>query len=123
MMVHFVKFHRSSRNASRVINRVAKLSDHPHPLHPYHSRIDPRAAVLTGKLSYKGDVELAERLKVWMQTVVVRGAAGGEMLEPASRDKWQRDGDAHDCAICRQSFKVHASPLLVNLYVTLPKDS
>lgn len=79
-------------------------------IHPHHvpclvdRRMDPRAAVLTGKLSIRGDVGLAARLGEWMYTVVARRAAAGEQLEVAPRDQWEKDKEAAACAVCRQEF-------------------
>lgn len=67
-------------------------------------RMDPRAAVLTGKLSIRGDMALAARLRDWMYTVIARRAAAGDELQVVARDRWEKDHEAAGCAVCRQPF-------------------
>lgn len=74
---------------------------------PRSRRIDPRAALLTGKLSFKGDMSLAIKLRKWIsQAAEEQAAAIGAELEVAEREKWEKDEDAQDCAVCRQPFTV-----------------
>lgn len=73
--------------------------------------MDPRVAMLTGKISFKGEMALGIKLGYWIREAVAQGAAvAGALenvrLEMAERDKWQKDKDAEVCAVCRQGFKV-----------------
>lgn len=67
-------------------------------------RMDPRAAVFTGRLSIRGDMALAARLGDWMYTVVARRAAAGSELQVVARNRWEKDHEAAACAVCHQPF-------------------
>lgn len=64
--------------------------------------------MLTGRLSFKGEMGLGIRLGMWIRKAVAEqaAAASGTELEVAEREKWGKDEDAQCCAVCRQEFKV-----------------
>ncbi|CAM9245435.1 unnamed protein product [Scytosiphon promiscuus] len=77
-----------------------------------HKRMDPRVAMLTGKISLKGEMALGIKLGYWIREAVTQGAdVAGALenvrLEMAERDKWEKDEDAEVCAVCRQGFKLY----------------
>lgn len=73
--------------------------------------MDPRAAILAGKLSFRGDVRLARRLKKWLHEVVIMRQKTGLEMEMANREAWQPDADAKECPLCHKPFKVpYAGP-------------
>jgi len=75
-------------------------------------RTDPRAAMLTGKISFRGEMALGIKLGYWVRKAVKQGAADTGALEEnveleiAETDKWERDEDTHLCAVCQRGFKV-----------------
>ncbi len=79
---------------------------------PGSRRTDPRAAMLTGKISFRGEMALGIKLGYWVRKAVKQGAADTGALEEnveleiAETDKWERDEDTHFCAVCQRGFKV-----------------
>lgn len=71
-------------------------------------RTDPRAAMLTGKMSFRGEMALGIKLGYWIRKAAKQeeAAAEGVQLEIAETDKWEKDEDTHVCAVCEQGFKV-----------------
>lgn len=67
--------------------------------------------MLTGKISFRGEMALGIKLGCWIRKAVKQGAAvEGALervqLEIAEADQWERDEDTHVCAVCQQGFKV-----------------
>lgn len=76
-------------------------------------RTDPRAAMLTGKMSFRGEMALGIKLGYWIRKAAKQeeaaaegGGLEGVQLEIAETDKWEKDEDTHMCAVCEQGFKV-----------------
>lgn len=84
----------------------------------HRRRIDARVALITGKVSFKGDLSLVTRLGMWLQTAIEQRArrdddGGMAALRIAPKEQWQADDDARSCAVCRQEFKVSLRALSV----------
>lgn len=84
--------------------------------------MDPRAAMLTGKLSFRGEMGLGIQLGYWIRKAVEQhaaGARGPEELEVTERGKWEKDSDAEACVVCQEAFAVRETlPLGVGASVT-----
>ncbi|CAM9980398.1 unnamed protein product [Pylaiella littoralis] len=69
--------------------------------------IDPRVAVLAGKLFFSGEMALGVNLGYWLRKAVEQGVAAAAALESATlgvveADRWERDGDVGVCGGCGQ---------------------
>lgn len=68
--------------------------------------------MLTGKISFRGEMALGIKLGYWIRKAakIEEAAAEGGLesvqLEIAETDKWERDEDTHVCAVCDQGFRV-----------------
>lgn len=79
--------------------------------------------MLTGKISFRGEMALGIKLGYWIRKAAKQeeAAEGGEEsvpLEIAETDKWERDEDTHVCGVCEQDFKVSELLRLTQLWHT-----
>lgn len=73
----------------------------------FFRHIDPRVAVLAGKLFFSGEMALGVNLGYWLRKAVEQGVAAAAALESATlgvveADRWERDGDVGVCGGCGQ---------------------